>query len=290
MTVTLQEFLLEELERSSIRDVAERIDMAPSALRRLAQGELKSLPEIETLQKIARAFKLPLWHVLKMAGVDLGLPDDSTTEVKQIASLFTNHEQFRELVSAAARADKEGVDAVLKYFKIHQVSNRAYETVHLFRQGMSDTTELLVEVARELDLPVNNRHVYRGERFYPTWPYQTPSLRFDGLPPDNTLLLNVIVDEKILADELGFRHLPDFEWGTTRAPLIVLAQAILDYEFREEKHAHLRRYARIFAHDVVGTLPREVGAIEWVLESREIILWMTVVKLCEQALGRSLAD
>lgn len=287
LTDYVQQFMRER--NLTLRDMAERASISKTSLHDILSNTERE-PRISTLSGLSKAVGLPLWRIFEMAGVDLGLSDDSTTEAKQIASLFTNNEQFRELVNAAARADIEGVDAVLKYFKIHQVSNRAYETVRLFRQGMSDTIELLVEVAKELDLPVNNRHVYRGERFYPTWLYQTPSLRFDGLPPDNALLLNVIVDEKVLADELGFRHLPDFEWGTTRAPLIVLAQAILDYEFREEKHAHLRRYARIFAHDVIGTLPREVGAIEWVLESREIILWMTVVKLCEQALGRSLAD
>ena len=289
MTQTLASFLTQELELTSSHKLAAKTGIAHTTIQRMAREDLKNLPEIETLQRLAKTFNLPLWRIMEMAGIDLDLPDDSTTEVRRIASLAAHHERFLEVMSAVTKADRSALDAVAKYFLIHQTTNSVYETVRLFRQGMSAIVELLLQIAEKLELPLTNRHVYMGERFDPTRPYQSPSLLSNGVAPQNMILLNVTVDGKLLSEEMGLGLLHDFEWGfTSAAPLTRnLAQAIFDYEFSEAKHADLRRYAGYFARDVVASLPRDVRGIEWMLESQEILLWLTLVKLCEQTLGTS---
>jgi hypothetical protein len=42
-----------------------------------------------------------------------------------------------------------------------------------------------------------------------------------------------------------------------------------------------------FATDVVATLPRQVGGLEWVLDSAEVAQWFALVRLLEQARGSS---
>ncbi len=88
MSQTLAAFLTRALERTSSHELATATGLAHTTIQRMARGDLKMLPEIETLQRIATAFQLPLYRVMEMAGVDLGLPDDAAgAEVRRIAAL-----------------------------------------------------------------------------------------------------------------------------------------------------------------------------------------------------------
>jgi len=88
MSQTLAAFLTRALERTSSRELATRTGISHTNIQRMARGDRKMLPEIETLQGIATAFELPLYRVMEMAGVDLGIPDDAAgAEVRRIAAL-----------------------------------------------------------------------------------------------------------------------------------------------------------------------------------------------------------
>jgi transcriptional regulator with XRE-family HTH domain len=287
--MNLFDFLAQELKKTSSRELAAKIGVSHTTIRSMAQGELKALPEVETLIKIAKAFDLPLWRVIEMAGVDLGLPEEDSTDVRRIASLANHQERFLEVATLLAKTDQAEIEMVARFLAGQQVSDRVYETVRLLRHGMTNVVGMFLQLAEQFDVPVTGRHVYLGERFKPTQAYQSPVLA-DGVTPRNMLLRNVSVDGKFLSEEVGLGMLPDFDWGSAGTGAATLAKAIFAYEFRDAVSVDLQRYAEHFAQDVIATLPHDVGGIEWMLESQEIVLWLTIVKVCEQVLGKSLVS
>ena len=92
----------------------------------------------------------------------------------------------------------------------------------------------------------------------------------------------VTVDGEELAARLGWEG-ASFEWGFSGSGPLVLARAMLTYEFGPE---FASQEAPRFAADVVAALPREQGGLEWVLDSEELAIWHTLVRLVA-ANGRS---
>lgn len=69
-----------------------------------------------------------------------------------------------------------------------------------------------------------------------------------------------------LVDEDEYR----FNWGYEGGGPTVLARAMMRYEYGEVAAA----YANPFREDVLLILPRELGGLEWVLDSHELQLWL----------------
>ena len=98
---------------------------------------------------------------------------------------------------------------------------------------------------------------------------------YEGRRAGNTT--TVTVDGEELAAKLGWEA-ASFEWGFSGSGPLVLARAIVTYEFGS---AFASREAPRFAADVVAALPREQGGLEWVLDSEELVIWRTLVRLTE---------
>ena len=98
---------------------------------------------------------------------------------------------------------------------------------------------------------------------------------------DERNAVRVLVDGQLLRDVLGTPE-ATYDWGYGGSGPAVLAQAILWYEYGPDISHH---YRQRFASDVVAVLPRQVGGLEWVLDSAEIALWFTLVRLLEDVRG-----
>ena len=95
----------------------------------------------------------------------------------------------------------------------------------------------------------------------------------------------VLVDGEPLREVLGTPQ-AQYEWGYDGSGPFTLAQSILWHEYgRDVPH----RYRLRFATDVVTRLPRQTGDLEWVLDSGEIALWFTLVRLLEKEQGIAFA-
>ncbi len=116
--MNLTQFLTRELERSSLRDLEAKIGVSHAALQRLARASLQGYPELETLKKIAEAYGLPLWRVIEMAGLDLGLTAGDGPLVTCVASLAEHEPLFRQLFERMIDAKTEEIEAVLIYLEV----------------------------------------------------------------------------------------------------------------------------------------------------------------------------
>lgn len=61
------------LKGNSLRDLEAKTGVSHTALKRIADSSLQGYPDLEILKKIAEAYGQPLWHVLEMASLGLGL-------------------------------------------------------------------------------------------------------------------------------------------------------------------------------------------------------------------------
>lgn len=73
-TMDLAEFMQAELDKpkSSVRKVARRLHIAPTTVQKIAKRQIQTMPEVDTLQRIADNSGLTLPAVVEMAGALLG--------------------------------------------------------------------------------------------------------------------------------------------------------------------------------------------------------------------------
>ncbi len=106
--MNLAELLTRELATKSYRDLEAQTGVSHTAIQRIAKGALLGYPDIDTLEKLAQAFSVPLWRLLEIAGVDLNLPSKAETLVTCVASLIQRsrlHQQLYERIVDAEEAD-----------------------------------------------------------------------------------------------------------------------------------------------------------------------------------------
>ena len=113
-------------------------------------------------------------------------------------------------------------------------------------------------------------------------PYKPADHVYEGWR-DAPNTVRVVVDGQPLQEALA-TPAAAYEWGYGGAGPALLAQATLWHEYGRDLPEH---YWRRFATDVVATLPRQVGGLEWVLDSAEIALWFSLVRLLEKERGGS---
>lgn len=116
--MNLAQFLTRELEGNSLRDLEAKTGISHAALRRIANGSLQGYPDLETLKKIAEAYGQPLWRVLEMAGLDLGLIARNQRLVTNVTSLIEHEPLFRQLFERMIDAKTEEIEAVLIYLEV----------------------------------------------------------------------------------------------------------------------------------------------------------------------------
>lgn len=120
--MNLAQFLTRELEGNSLRDLEAKTGISHTALKRIADRSLQGYPDLETLKKIAEAYGQPLWRVLEMAGLDLGLIARNRRLVTNVTSLIEHEPLFRQLFERMIDAKTEEIEAVLIYFLFDSAS------------------------------------------------------------------------------------------------------------------------------------------------------------------------
>ena len=83
----LADFLAAKLAQSNYRDMETLTGVSRGSLEALIKRQNTGLPEIETLTRIAHAYKKPLWEVMQLAGVNLGLPHNATDAAQRLDAL-----------------------------------------------------------------------------------------------------------------------------------------------------------------------------------------------------------
>lgn len=264
--MTLQEFLNKELERSTLREIEAKTGVSHAGIQRIVKGYHKSVPDLETLTKIAKAYSIPLWRVLEMAGVHLDLETGYETDIRRLQSLVVKQEDYRQLLSYFLDADRGDLQAILNYFAVSRQGGLPYTRLSLIdRRAFETRRELFALVPRlAADLP-SNQNVYEGKRIPAAGSAQTePSVTVNG---------------RSLRELLKTPQV-QYEWGFEGAGPGRLAEAILRYEYGPEI---AERYRIPFAIDVIHGVPRSRGDTDWTLDSQEILLWMLLRRLLEQA-------
>lgn len=113
--MNLAQLLRRELQTTSLRDLHINTGLSQSLLRSLARGRTQEPPELQTLQKLATAFRLPLWCVLEMAGIELDQPCNQSAFAFYVAEQIEEQPLLGQLCERLLNADDEELAALLAY-------------------------------------------------------------------------------------------------------------------------------------------------------------------------------
>lgn len=95
----LHEFLAGKLDdNSSYRDLENKIKVSRGSLEKIIKQQNKRFPKIETLTRISIYYDKPLWEIMQMAGVKLGLPQSVTERVQRLDQLVARRPKLERLV------------------------------------------------------------------------------------------------------------------------------------------------------------------------------------------------
>lgn len=109
--------LAEELKTQSYRDLEAKTGVSRGSLEGIVREQISEFPKLETLDKLATYFKLPLWRVIEMAGIDLGYPKSVDELGQQLMSLAQRLPEIEPIARYLLRlypADLRGVVAYLE--------------------------------------------------------------------------------------------------------------------------------------------------------------------------------
>lgn len=101
----------------SLRDAEEEMKVSRSALGNILNGKDQT-PTLETLDRLATYFKLPLWRVVEMAGVDLGLVRSVDDTVQQLSSLARRMPEIEPIVQYLLKLYPEDLRGVVAYLEV----------------------------------------------------------------------------------------------------------------------------------------------------------------------------
>lgn len=116
-TTELSRKLTEELATKSYRDLADKTGISHGTLEHLAKERNEDFPKLETLIKLADYWKLPMWRVIEMAGVDLGLPRSIDETVQQLSSLSKRLPEIEPIVQYLLKLYPEDLRGVVAYLE-----------------------------------------------------------------------------------------------------------------------------------------------------------------------------
>lgn len=113
----LAEFLGRELKDSSYRDLEEKTKVSRGSLENIIGQQNKEFPKLETLEKIAKAYSLPLWRVIEMAGIELGLPGAPDDLARQLTSLGNRIPEIQPIVGFLLKLHPDDMRGVVAYLR-----------------------------------------------------------------------------------------------------------------------------------------------------------------------------
>lgn len=114
----LARLLAEELRKNNwtLRDAEEAMSVSKSTLGNI-QNDEEHVPRLETLDKLATYWKLPLWRVIGMAGIDLGLPRSVDELAQQLTSLACRLPEIEPIVQYLLKLYPEDLRGVVAYLE-----------------------------------------------------------------------------------------------------------------------------------------------------------------------------
>lgn len=120
-----------ELKTISYRDLESRTGVSRGSLENIVREQNIEFPKLETLTKLADYWKLPIWRVVEMAGVDLGLPRSIDELTRQLSSLATRLPEIEPIVQYLLKLYPEDLRGVIAYLEV-------LDRQHNQEQGWSD--------------------------------------------------------------------------------------------------------------------------------------------------------
>lgn len=106
----------------SYRDAEEPMKLSRSVIGNIITGKKvdgePQTPKLETLDKLATYFKLPLWRVIEMTGVDLGLTRSIDETVQQLTSLVKRMPEIEPIVQYLLKLYPEDLRGVVAYLEL----------------------------------------------------------------------------------------------------------------------------------------------------------------------------
>lgn len=118
--------LNEELRAISYRDLEARTGVSRGSLEGIAREQITEFPKLETLDKLATYWKLPLWRVIEMSGIDLGMSRSVSDTIEQLNSLAQRMPEIEPIVVYLLRLYPEDLRGVVAYLEaLDRTRNRA---------------------------------------------------------------------------------------------------------------------------------------------------------------------
>lgn len=113
----LADFLTREVDNTSYREVEAKTKVSRGSLENIIGHNNKQPPKLETLEKIATAYELPLWRVIEMAGISLGLPASPNDLALQLTSLSIRLPEIEPIVTFLLRLHPDDLRGVVAYME-----------------------------------------------------------------------------------------------------------------------------------------------------------------------------
>ncbi len=123
----LAKLLTEELRNHNwtLREAEEAMKVSRSTLGNILNDD-EMVPRLETLDKLATYWKLPLWRVIEMAGIDLGYPRTMDELSMQLTNLAQRLPEIEPIVGYLLRLYPDDLRGVMAYLEVlNQQSDRA---------------------------------------------------------------------------------------------------------------------------------------------------------------------
>lgn len=109
--------LNEELRTKPYRELESATGVSRGALENIAREQNTDYPKLETLDKLATYWKLPIWRVIEMAGVDLGLTRSVDETIQQLNSLAARLPEIEPIVHYLLKLYPEDLRGVVAYLE-----------------------------------------------------------------------------------------------------------------------------------------------------------------------------
>lgn len=110
--------LYREVERTSIREVAEGIGIGKTTLEHMLYKYVE-LPTLETIEKIARYLNKPAYEVMRLAGFDPQLPPD-VDQGARLMQIAEQQPELRRVLRQLPKLDAEQTKSLLVYLEVLQ--------------------------------------------------------------------------------------------------------------------------------------------------------------------------
>lgn len=119
-TMTLTEFLQRELEKHkwTVTDLEVHTGVSRGALRNILAGDMQDPPKLETLQRIAQAFHIPLWRIVEMTGFESGVPTNTSNgQMARIIAVSRAIPQLSEILEYLPDLTESEIEGALAYLE-----------------------------------------------------------------------------------------------------------------------------------------------------------------------------